>query len=123
MPEGLLNLQLRFDGAFQHRAFCGADVFGVYAAVASDHESDRQSENSSIKLADLRISHYHRIVDFELPVEVVNRFRTIVHGNANDLEAPVAQLALQSDEMRDLFPAGLAPGRPEIQKDYLSPIV
>ena len=98
-------------------------MLGVNASVASDHESDGQSENSSIQFADLCISHHNRVVDFELPVKVVNGFRTIVHGNANHLETLVSQLVLQFDELRDLIAARFAPSCPEVQKNYLPSII
>ncbi len=98
-------------------------MFGVDTAIAADKESDWQSQNSSVKFASLGIAHYYRIIQLELLVEVADGFRTIVHGNANNLQALILIFILQFHKMRDFFPAGIAPGCPEVQQNHLAPIV
>ena len=97
-------------------------MLGANPAIACDQECDRQSENSSVKLTGFRGAHHHRVIHFELLVEVAHRFGSIIHGNADDLQALAAVLVLQFDEMRNLVPAGRAPGCPEIHKNHLAPI-
>jgi len=69
-------------------------MFGGDPAIPPDQERDRQSEHSSVEFACLCIAHHYRIVHLELPVEVADRFRTIVHGNANDPQAPISIFVL-----------------------------
>src|ERR1019366_9175611 len=97
-------------------------MFGGDPAIPPDQERDRQSENSAIKFTRLRIAHHNRVVHLEALVELAYRFRSVIHRNADDLQALVTVLVLQFDEMRDLLPAGIAPGCPEVQKDDLAPI-
>ena len=99
-----------------------ANKFGIDPAIPPDQECDWQSENSSVEFARLRIAHHNRVVHFEVLVEITHRFRSVVHGNANDLKALVTVLILKLDETRNLLPAGIAPGCPEVQKDDLAPI-
>ena len=98
-------------------------MFGIDAAIAAYKESDRQSENSSVKLASRGVAHHYWIVHSEMLIEVADRFRAIVHGNADNLQALISILVLQFHKMRDFFPAGIAPGCPEVQQNHLAPIV
>ena len=91
-------------------------------AIPADYESDRQSENSAVEFARLCIAHHNRVIHFEALIEVAYSFRPIIHGNADDLQALLAVLILEVDEMWNLVPARIAPGRPEIQKNDLAPI-
>ena len=98
-------------------------MFGVDTAVVVYQESDRQSQNSSVKLASRGVTHDDRIVHVETLVELADGFRTIVHGNANNLQALSTILILQFHKVRDLFPAGGTPGCPEVQENQLAPVV
>lgn len=115
--------QQNCDFPFKDRDVGSANVFGVDTAIAAYKESDWQSQNSSVKFASLGIAHYYRIIHLELLVEVEDGFRTIVHGNANNLQALISILVLQFHKMRDLFPAGIAPGCPEVQQNHTTPVV
>lgn len=97
-------------------------MFGGDPAVPPDQECDRQSENSSVEFTRLCIAHHNRVVHFEVLVEIAHRFRSIIHGNANDLQALAAVLILEFDEMWNLVPAWIAPSCPKVQKDDLAPI-
>jgi len=90
----LLTPQLRFDLAVKRRDVRSANVFGTYATVATYQERDRQSENSSVKFTRLCIAHHNRIIHLEALIEVAYRFRSIIHGNADDLQALVAVFVL-----------------------------
>src|SRR5437588_11689540 len=97
-------------------------MLGADPAIAPDQECDRQSEHSSIEFTGLGRAHYDRVVHLEALVEVAYRFRSIIHGNADDLQALRAIFVLQFAEMRNLVAARIAPGCPEIQQDDLAPI-
>jgi len=96
-------------------------MLGADPAIPTDQECDRQSQNSSIKFTRLCIAHHHGVIHFEAPVEVEDRFWSVIHGNADDLQAPAAVLILQFDEMRDLVPARIAPRCPKVQQYDLAP--
>ena len=89
-------------------------MFGTDAAIPPDQERDRQSENSSIEFTRLCIAHHHWVVHFEALVEIKHRFWSVVHRNANDLQALAALLVLEFDEMWNLIPARIAPRCPEV---------
>src|SRR5579864_2286536 len=97
-------------------------MFGSDAPVPPDQECDRQSQNSPIKLSRFRIAHHHRIIHLEALVELAHGFWSVIHGNADDLQALAAILILQFNEMRDLVAAGIAPGCPEIQENDFASI-
>src|ERR1022692_4530733 len=84
--------QQGLDIPFKDRDVGSANVLGIYTTVAADQESDRQSQNSSVKLASRGVPYDYRIVHFETLVEVPNGLWTIVHGNANNLQALISIL-------------------------------
>ncbi len=91
-------------------------VLGDDAPLPVDQKCDRQSQDSSVSLAGLCISHYHGIIHVELTVEIADRLRSIVHRNADDLQAAVCIFLLQFDKMRGFLAARIAPGCPEIEQ-------
>ena len=98
-------------------------MFGIDTAIPTYKESDRQSKNSSVKLASRGVAHHYRIVHLELPVEVADGFRTIVHRNADNPQVLISIPVLQFHKMRDFFPAGIAPSCPEVQQNNTTPVV
>src|SRR5579863_1112217 len=97
-------------------------MLGTDPAIPPDQECDWQSENSSIAFTRLCIAQHNWVVHFEARVEITHRFRSIVHGNANNLQALATVFILEFDELWNLVPARIAPGCPEVQKDDLAPI-
>src|ERR1035441_10156480 len=95
---------------------------GVDAAIAANQEGDRQAEYAAVKVANIGVPHYHRIVDLEAPAEIAYRFRRVVHGNRDDLQTPVSILALKIHEARNRFAARIARGVPEIKQNYFTPV-
>ena len=83
--EGSFHPQQGCDFPFKDRDVSSANVLGIYTAVAVDQQSHRQSQNSSVKFASRGVAHHYRIIHLEMLVEVADRFRPIVHGNANNL--------------------------------------
>jgi hypothetical protein len=65
-------LQERFDLAVKRRYLCRANVLRVDAAIAADHESNRQAENTSIKFPNPRVAHGNRIIHVETLIEVMD---------------------------------------------------
>jgi len=112
-----------FDFLFQDRDVGSPNVFRVDTAIAAYKESDWQSQNSSVKFAGLGIAYYYRIIHLELLVEVADRFRAIVHRNANNPQALISILVLQFHKVWDLLPAGVAPCCPEVQQNHTAPVV
>src|SRR3974377_2036019 len=90
------------------------DVFGVNAPIAADQEGGGHTENAPVERAKTIVAHGHRIVHFELLVELHHRLRAVVHGNPDDGKTLVAVTVLKLDEAGNLDPAGAAPGGPEI---------
>src|ERR1700751_3802782 len=58
----------------------------------------------------------------KLLIEGASRLRAVVHRYTDNLQAAVAVLLLQLDQMRSLDAARLAPACPEIQQDHFAPI-
>jgi len=56
------------------------------------------------------------IIDRRLFQEFLDGFR-LVYGDTDKLDAFIAQLRLQPDELRHLLPTGRTPGRPEVEYD------
>ncbi len=97
-------------------------MFGFDSAIAAYEESDRQAEHSPVKFTNLRVAHANRIVHVEALVEVADRGRPVVHGNANNLKTLIPVFILQFHEMWDFFPARVTPGCPEVEENYFAPI-
>ena len=97
-------------------------MFGADASFAIDDEGNRQAQNSAVKIASLGTAQGHRIVHLELVVKIADRLRAIVHRNAYDLQASFTVFVLQFYEARNFFTAGIAPGGPKVQQNYLAAI-
>jgi len=68
------------------------------------------------------ITQQDRIIDRRLFQKLLDGFR-LVYGDTDKLNAFIAQLRLQSDELRHLLPTGGTPGRPEIEyNDFTFPL-
>ena len=81
-----------------------------------DQEGDGNAENSSVQLANFRVSHYNGIIHLELFREFSGRLGIIVHRYADDLEAAVSVFVLQLNEMRRLLAAREAPAGPKVDE-------
>src|ERR1019366_10307346 len=75
-----------------------------------------------VKFTNVRVAHGNRIVHVEALVEVADRGRPVVHGNANDLQTLVPVFVLQFDEMWDFLPARVIPGCPEVEENYFAAV-
>src|ERR1019366_3319122 len=115
-----LRLQESFDLPFKNRYIRRPNVFGFDPAIAAYEESDRQAEHSPVKFTNLRVAHANRIVHVEALVEVADRGRPVVHGNADDLQALVSIFVLQFHKTRNFVPAGVTPGCPEVEENYFA---
>jgi len=73
---------------------------------------------SSGKVDRLVAANQGGIIQVELPSEL-DHFVTLIHGNADELQAPGSQLSLGLNELGHLFPARLAPRRPEVDDEHL----
>lgn len=95
---------------------------GIDMAGRVDDKGDGQSENASVLFGRFRIAHDYWIVHVKLVVEVADRIGRVVHRDSNYLQSVGAVLVLHLYEMRNFFAAGIAPGRPEIEQNYLPAI-
>lgn len=100
----------------------GSDVFPINVSIASDHKRDRQTENSAVKLSDLRATHDDRVVHPELLRKGLHWIDAVVHRHADDLQSLVPVLLLKLNEVGNFVAAGIAPGRPEIKEHNFSTI-
>jgi len=107
---------------FDDRKVSGPYILGVDLAIAADQESHWQPQNSPICFSSSRIAHDNRIIHLVLLIESAYRLRSVIHGNADDLQTLCAILILYLDKMRNLLAARLAPGCPEIQQNDLAAI-
>lgn len=107
---------------FEDRGVRGTDVLFINPAVTSDQECDGQTENATIRFADLRVAHHDRIVHVHLLIKRTHGIGTVVHRDADDLQALAAVLLLHLDEVGNFFAAWHAPCRPEIQQHDLASI-
>src|SRR5208337_1903625 len=115
-------LQKSFDLSFKNRYIRRAKVLSFDPAIAADEESDRQAEHSPVKLSSLCIAHGNRIVHVKSLVELADRGRSVIHGNANDLQALMPIFVLQFDEMRNFLPTRVAPGCPEVEENHFAAV-
>src|ERR1035441_1868082 len=93
------------------------------SAITANHECDRQSQNASVRLSYLFTPQRDGVVHLELLVELADRLRIIVHGNANHLQAPLAILVLELHKVGDFTSAGCTPRRPEVEQYYFASVV
>ena len=97
-------------------------VLKANASVASDNECRRKAghrRESLLKVFPV-MTDKHRIVHLELFDELLHIRRRIIHGNAKDDETARLVRVVESDESRNLFLAGRAPRRPEVQQDDIA---
>jgi hypothetical protein len=91
-------------------------------AAAVYQESHGQSENATIHLAQLFVSHHDWVIQ---PISVIcgaHQLRVVIHGDAKDLQPPLSICLLPHNEMWHLDETWTAPRRPKIQQDDLSTI-
>src|ERR1035441_2684478 len=92
------------------------------SAITANHECDRQSQNASVRLSYLFIPQSDGVVHLELPVELADRLRIIVHGNADHLQAPLAILVLELHKAGNFISAGRTPRRPEVEQHHFASV-
>ena len=97
-------------------------MLGINATITCDEECDWQTENSPIKLTNLRITHHNRIIQIEALTKIAHRPGPVVHRNTDDLQALVSIFVLKIYEARDLFAARITPGSLEVQENDLAAV-
>src|SRR5689334_11535532 len=109
-----------FDFAFT----CQTDVHGGDLSFAVNHESRGQSLHPAVELRDGVIADNDAVIDAELGHERLDHLPAfVIHGDADDFKAAVAELALKLLQPRNLDLAGPAPGGPEVEQDHLALVI
>src|SRR5438552_3369229 len=94
-----------------------------YASLTIDDNGERQGcepvPQRSGKLERIVAANKRGVIQIELPRELDDLVR-LIHGDADKLQAPGSELPLSLNELGHLFPAGLAPSRPEVDDEHLS---
>ena len=99
------TVQQAHDLLFKDWDVCRANVLSVDTTIPAHQEGNRQTENSPVTLPNIRRPHHDEIVHPELLVKISYRLRSVVHGNADNLQPFVLVLVLKIDKMRDLLAA------------------
>ena len=94
---------------------------GANAPFAVNDKSLRDRVDASVMLGHHHVAQHHAVVDFRLlHVGLHDAPTVIVHGNANNGEAPIAKLLFQLNQHGNFRAARSAPGSPEVQQDDLA---